>query len=388
AGTPQGGVISPLLANIYLHTVLDVWFEKEVRPRLRGRAYLTRYADDAVMLFEYEEDARRVMDVLPKRFERYGLALHPDKTRLVPFKRPDRSGRNDDDPRGGSAARTFDFLGFTIHWGQSLKGNWVVRTRTAKDRFRRTLENIEQWCKLHRHAPPARRPQRLKTQHRGHYGYSRRIGNAGRLWDLLYRVVRIWWRWLSRRSQRARLTWPTMSRLLQRYRWPRRLFNGARSEPMTRGAGCGNSARPDLPGGRPESPHREVERVVPTGTALCASAAHLALVLSERHWLRLPSNSTTRSPRREARESRGRHRGPGRRARSRRPPARPRRPAQCRRRAEGRRSRRRGRCTRSAGSRWSCARRRQGTGRRPGCCCIRWDRRTAARGRCRSRPSP
>ena len=217
AGTPQGGVISPLLANIYLHTVLDVWFEKEVRPRLRGRAYLTRYADDAVMLFEYEEDARRVMDVLPKRFERYGLALHPDKTRLVPFKRPDRSGRNDDDPRGGSAARTFDFLGFTIHWGQSLKGNWVVRTRTAKDRFRRTLENIEQWCKLHRHAPLARQQQMLNAKLRGHYGYYRRIGNAGRLWDLLYRVVRIWWRWLSRRSQRARLTWPTMSRLLQRY---------------------------------------------------------------------------------------------------------------------------------------------------------------------------
>ena len=217
AGTPQGGVISPLLANIYLHTVLDVWFEKEVRPRLRGRAYLTRYADDAVMLFEYEEDARRVMDVLPKRFERYGLALHPDKTRVVPFKRPDRSGRNDDDPRGGSAARTFDFLGFTIHWGQSLKGNWVVRTRTAKDRFRRTLENIEQWCKLHRHAPLARQQQMLNAKLRGHYGYYRRIGNAGRLWDLLYRVVRIWWRWLSRRSQRARLTWPTMSRLLQRY---------------------------------------------------------------------------------------------------------------------------------------------------------------------------
>ena len=91
AGTPQGGVISPLLANIYLHTVLDVWFEREARPRLCGRAYLTRYADDAVMLFESEEDARRVMDVLPKRFERYGLTLHPDKTRLLPFKRPDRA---------------------------------------------------------------------------------------------------------------------------------------------------------------------------------------------------------------------------------------------------------------------------------------------------------
>ena len=88
---PQGGVIFPLLANIDLHTVLDVWFEREVRPRLRARAYLTRYADDAVMVFESEEDARRVMNVLPKRFERYGRALHPEKTRLVPFKRPGSS---------------------------------------------------------------------------------------------------------------------------------------------------------------------------------------------------------------------------------------------------------------------------------------------------------
>jgi RNA-directed DNA polymerase len=217
AGTPQGGVISPLLANIYLHTVLDVWFEREVRPRLRGRASLTRYADDAVMLFEYEEDARRVMDVLPKRFERYGLALHPDKTRLVPFKRPDRSGR-DDDPGGGSAVGSFDFLGFTIHWGMSSKGNWVVRTRTAKDRFRRTLVNIEQWCKLHRHAPVPEQQQALNAKLRGHYGYYRRIGNACRLWALLYQVGRVWHRWLSRRSQRAHLSWPAMNRLLQRYR--------------------------------------------------------------------------------------------------------------------------------------------------------------------------
>jgi RNA-directed DNA polymerase len=217
AGTPQGGVVSPLLANIYLHTVLDVWFEKEVRPRMRGRAFLTRYADDAVMLFEHEEDARRVMDVLPKRFERYGLALHPDKTRLVPFKRPDRSNRNDEDPHGGNAARSFDFLGFTIHWGKSLQGRWVVRTRTAKDRFQRTLVNIDQWCKLHRHAPLIEQQQMLNAKLRGHYGYYRRIGNVGRLWSLLHWAGRIWRRWLSRRSQRARLTWPAMNRLLQRY---------------------------------------------------------------------------------------------------------------------------------------------------------------------------
>ena len=216
SGTPQGGVISPLLANIYLHTVLDVWFERQVRPRLRGRAFLTRYADDAVMLFEHEEDARRVMDVLPKRFERYGLALHPDKTRLVPFKRPDRSSR-DDGPSGGSAARSFDFLGFTIHWGKSLHGNWVVKTRTAKDRFRRALVNMAQWCKLHRHAPLRQQQQMLNAKLRGHYGYYRRIANAARLWALLRRVVLVWWRWLCRRSQRARLTWPAMARLLQRY---------------------------------------------------------------------------------------------------------------------------------------------------------------------------
>jgi hypothetical protein len=144
AGTPQGGVISPLLANIFLHEVLDVWFDRQVKPRLRGRAKLVRYADDAVMLFEHEDDARRVMDVLPKRFERYGLTLHPDKTRLVPFKRPDRMRpQRDDEGKGGppSGPCSFDFLGFTIHWGKSLAGKWVVRERTAKDEDCSALPN-------------------------------------------------------------------------------------------------------------------------------------------------------------------------------------------------------------------------------------------------------
>jgi group II intron reverse transcriptase/maturase len=216
AGTPQGGVISPLLANIYLHTVLDMWFEREVRPRLRGRSLLTRYADDAVLLFEYEDDARRVMEVLPKRFERYGLTLHPDKTRLVRFKRPDRVDR-DDDAGGGNAPGSFDFLGFTAHWGKSLDGKWVVKTRTAKDRFRRALVSIAQWCKRNRHAPLEMQQQALSAKLRGHYGYYRRIGNSERLWALLREAKRLWWRWLSRRSQRARLPWTAMDRLLKRY---------------------------------------------------------------------------------------------------------------------------------------------------------------------------
>lgn len=218
SGTPQGGVISPLLANIFLHTVLDVWFEREVKPRLRGRATLVRYADDAVILFEYEDDARRVKDVLPKRFGRYGLELHPDKTRLVPFKRPDRAkpARDDEGGPGVSNPSSFDFLGFTIHWGKSLAGKWVVRERTAKDRFRRGLHKLFEWCRMHRHEPLEEQKEALNSKLRGHYDYYGRIGNRGRLWDFLSRAQRAWWKSLCRRSQRT-LTWNAMSRLLRHY---------------------------------------------------------------------------------------------------------------------------------------------------------------------------
>jgi RNA-directed DNA polymerase len=216
SGTPQGGVISPILANIFLHAVLDVWFRDEVQPRLVGRAHLVRYADDAVMLFEYEEDAKRVMGVLPKRFGKYGLALHPDKTRLLPFKRPDRMRRKRDDDDGPDGPGTFDFLGFTLHWGKSLKGKWVVRLRTADDRFRRALRNISQWCKKHLHAPLQRQCRALNAMLRGPYGYFDRVGNRARLWALHRQAEREWYRRLRRRSQR-RFSWVAMGRLLQRY---------------------------------------------------------------------------------------------------------------------------------------------------------------------------
>jgi RNA-directed DNA polymerase len=218
AGSPQGGVVSPMLANIYLHEVLDVWFEQEVKPRLRRRAYLVRYADDAVMLFEEEQDAERVMEVLPKRFGKYGLALHPDKTRLVAFKRPDRASPSGNG--GPGKPGTFDLLGFTHHWARALNGKWVIRRRTAKGRFRRGLKAIAEWCRKHRHDPVETQRRALGQKLRGHYRYYGLIGNADALWSFLDRTVGAWRKWLNRRSQKAHMTWARMQRLLEHYKLP------------------------------------------------------------------------------------------------------------------------------------------------------------------------
>jgi group II intron reverse transcriptase/maturase len=214
AGTPQGGVISPLLANVYLHEVLDVWFERDVRPRLQGRALLIRYADDAVMLFSCEADARRVMDVLPKRFGKYGLTLHPEKTRLVEFRRPDRRNSDDDGPG------TFDLLGFTHYWGLSRKGKWVVMRRTAQGRFSRALSRVGEWCRRNRHKPIAAQQHSLAQKLRGHYGYFGITGNFEALRRFWHEVKGVWRKWLNRRSQRAHMPWERMHRLLQRYPLP------------------------------------------------------------------------------------------------------------------------------------------------------------------------
>lgn len=204
AGSPQGGVISPLLANVYLHHVLDDWFVREVQPRLAGRSFMLRYADDAVLVFANETDARRVLDVLAKRFGRFGLTLHPDKTRLVAFRPP----RRDDD------GASFDLLGFTHYWGRSRRGRWVIQRKTAKDRFRRALKRIGDWCRVHRH-------WRLRDQHaaltrklQGHWAYFGLSGNYRALAALRYRVERVWLKWLGRRSQRGRLAWAHAAHLL------------------------------------------------------------------------------------------------------------------------------------------------------------------------------
>lgn len=228
-GTPQGGVISPLLANIFLHEVLDEWFVRDVRPRLQGRAALVRYADDCAFVFEQKDDALRILDVLPKRFGKYGLELHPDKTRLVEFTRPSRDVDNDDDGPG-----TFDLLGFTHYWAKSRKGNNVVKRKTAKDRFRRALRRIYDWCRQNRHRPVAEQHATLKKKLEGHYRYYGLPTNAPALLSFRHRTVRAWWKWLSRRSQKARLTVAAMTRLLERYPLPDpRIGNGQLTLPVT-----------------------------------------------------------------------------------------------------------------------------------------------------------
>lgn len=216
-GTPQGGVISPLLANIYLHEVLDKWLEGVVKPRLRGGGTLIRYADDLVLVFRNEADARRVLAVLPKRFGKYGLRLHPEKTRLLRFT-PARLRKGES--RAEAGPRSFDFLGFTHYWCWSRRGYWVVRQTTARNRFSRSLKRLSQWLRAHRHQPVSWQHRRLVRKLLGHAAYYGLRGNARALARFRYRVTLLWWKWLRRRSHRARLSWPRFQLLLQRYPMP------------------------------------------------------------------------------------------------------------------------------------------------------------------------
>jgi RNA-directed DNA polymerase len=215
-GTPQGGVISPLLSNLYLHEVLDQWFEREVKPRLKGRAVQIRYADDAVLGFECEEDARRVMAVLPQRFARFGLTLHPEKTRLIDFRSPER--RVPRPPKGGE--RGFTMLGFMHFWARSRKGRWIIKRKTAKERFRRALRAIWEWCRHNRHLPVVEQHERLRRKLRGHYAYYGITGNADALSRFLWLVERAWRYWLNRRSRQADMPWERFKRLLRCYSLP------------------------------------------------------------------------------------------------------------------------------------------------------------------------
>lgn len=216
-GSPQGGVISPLLANVYLHEVLDTWFEGMVRPVMRGRCALVRYADDAVLVFERGSDAERVMRVLPKRLEKYGLALHSEKTRLVRFQSPETRGSDGSDDDAGNG--TFEFLGFRHFWGKSRKGVWVVKRKTGKSRLTRTLRSLSQWCRGHRHWPVVKQWVMLRRKLQGHYAYYGIIGNYRSLDHVRWRAERIWYKWLRRRSW-ASMPWSRFQRLLVRYPLP------------------------------------------------------------------------------------------------------------------------------------------------------------------------
>jgi len=202
--------------NLYLYEVLDTWFEREVKPRLRGRAFLVRFADDATLAFEREDDARRVLAVLPKRLARFGLTLHPEKTRLVDLRRPAGTSAK---PRS-QRARSFDLLGFTHYWGRSRKGRWVVQRKTARTRFSRAVRQVGDWCRRNRHLPVAVQQRALSRKLRGHDAYYGITGNARALARSRHEVRRLCRKWLNRRSRATRLSWATFARLVECYPLP------------------------------------------------------------------------------------------------------------------------------------------------------------------------
>jgi RNA-directed DNA polymerase len=220
-GVPQGSGVSPILSNLFLHEVLDTWFEDVVRPRLEGDAVLYRFADDAIILCARQSDAERVMAVVPKRFEKYGLTLHPEKTCVTRFTRPPYDGQ----PRRRRDVTTwpgsFDLLGFTLYWGKSRQGNWVIKRKTASDRLSRAFKRINTWCRENRHAKIGWQHQKLVLKLRGHYGYYGMTTNSRRLHQFRYGVIRIWRKWLSRQSQRSHIRWDRFNEFLKRYPLPR-----------------------------------------------------------------------------------------------------------------------------------------------------------------------
>ena len=212
-GTGQGQTISPLLANIYLHYVLDEWVENEVKPRLRGEAHEIRFADDAVLCFQYKEDAEKVMEVLPKRFAKYGLTLHPEKTRLVEFGRYAEANAK----RRGKKPATFDILGITYVCARSRKGKFTVHVKTMKKRFRRGLRAITEWCQENRHMPVDEQQKTLNAKLRGHYQYYGRPTNYRSIWRFYQEACHIWRKWLSRRTRGKGMTREKFAAILRKH---------------------------------------------------------------------------------------------------------------------------------------------------------------------------
>ncbi len=212
-GTGQGQPISPLLANLYLHHVLDKWFEDEVKPRLKGEAYEIRFADDAILCFQHREDAEKVLAVLPKRFEKYGLTLHPEKTRLIEFGRYAAKNAK----KQGKKPATFNFLGFVHICARSRQGKFTVHVKTIAKRFRRGLKAVGDWCKWHRHDPVKEQQKTLNAKLRGHYQYYGRPTNYRSIWQFYRRVQRIWKEWLGRRTRGKRLTWERFKDILRQF---------------------------------------------------------------------------------------------------------------------------------------------------------------------------
>jgi RNA-directed DNA polymerase len=200
-GTPQGGVASPLLANVFLHYVLDEWFVTAVQPRMKGRCLLTRFADDFLIGCESKADAQRVLAVLPKRFGRFHLTIHPEKTALIRCNKPLRR------EHAATGKGTFDFLGFTHYWAKTSRGYWVIKRKTVGKRLRRCMKGIWTWGRENRHAPLTEQYRTLCAKLRGYYHYHGIRGNIKALRTVLEHTRRAGQYWLSRRSHKGRLNW-------------------------------------------------------------------------------------------------------------------------------------------------------------------------------------
>lgn len=212
-GTAQGGVISPMLSNIYLHYVLDEWFETEVQKRLMSESRLIRFCDDFCIYFQIKADAERVRQVLEKRLAKFGLTIHPDKTRIINFHKPAKSSTKVDKKK----SQTFDFLGFTFYWGMNRQGKWMIKLKTARKKFKKSLANFSKWCREHRHEKVGWQLERVAAKLRGHKNYFGVKGNLGMVSSFQYFALEIWKKWLSRRSSKAYIPWEIMHAIIKNH---------------------------------------------------------------------------------------------------------------------------------------------------------------------------
>jgi RNA-directed DNA polymerase len=216
-GVPQGGVLSPLLSNVYLHYALDIWFERVFRRQCRGEAYYFRYADDYLACFQYREDAERFLKEMEARLEKFHLEVEPSKTKLIEFGR----FAKEQAARRGKKPETFDFLGFTHYGGETRYGSYKVKRRTSKKKFRAKLKEVKEWLQAERsHLKKGELLQGAKRRLQGHLNYYA-ITDNGRMCDAFRRQVMILlYRWLNRQSQRRSYTWERFHAALAWVGWP------------------------------------------------------------------------------------------------------------------------------------------------------------------------